>query len=101
MFVAVRSDRNARDVLHHEVWPPFRRGSRIEDLGDCGMFHQRQRLPLRIEARYHLAGVHPGLNQLESHAPSWLTLLRQPHLSHAALAELLKQPIWPEGDFCY
>src|SRR5229473_167745 len=87
MFVAVSSDRNARHVLHHKVRPPFWCGSRIEDLCDCRMIHQRQRLPLRLEARHHLTGVHPGFDHLERHAPSHrLTLLGQPHLSHASFA---------------
>src|SRR5207247_8699377 len=37
----------------------------VEDLGDVGMIHQRQRLPLGFEAGDHLACVHPRLDDLQ------------------------------------
>ena len=56
--VAVRVDRNPGHVLHDEVRPALGRASRVEHLGDGGVIHERQRLPLGFEARHHLLGVH-------------------------------------------
>jgi hypothetical protein len=89
MMVAVVRDRNARDVLHDEVRHTLRGGSGIQHLGDGRMIHQSQRLALGFEAHDDLAGVHAGLDQLESHPPcDRLLLFRQPHLPHAAFADL-------------
>ena len=39
----------------------------VDDLGDVGMVHQRQCLPLGFEAGDDLAGVHARLDDLEGH----------------------------------
>ena len=92
MLVAVRRDGNTGNILHHEVGPALRCRSCVEDFGDAGMVHERQRLPLGLESRYDLAGIHAGLDQLEGDAAAHgLGLLGQPHLPHPAIAELAHQ----------
>ena len=61
VVVAVLGDRNTLDQFHHEVGPARLGGPGVEDLGDVGMIHQCQGLPLGLEARDDLLGVHPGL----------------------------------------
>ena len=58
------------------------------------MIHQRQRLPLGLEARHHFARVHAGFDQLDGDAAAHgLLLLGQPDFAHAALANPLQQMI--------
>ena len=49
------------------------------------MVHHRQRLPLRLEARDDLLGVHAQLDDLERDAPADRLLLLG-HIDHAAAA---------------
>ena len=64
----------------------------VEHLGDVRVVHQRQRLPLRLEAGDDLARVHAELDDLEGHAPlDRLALLGHPHGAEAAFAELLEK----------
>ena len=49
VLVAVVGDRNAPHQFHHEVGPARFGGAGIEDPGDVGMVHHRQRLPLGLE----------------------------------------------------
>jgi hypothetical protein len=37
----------------------------VEHLGDVGVVHQGQRLPLGLEAVQHLPGIHAGLDELD------------------------------------
>ena len=48
-IVAVRGKRNSLHILHHKEWPPMLGQSAIENLGDVGMIHQGQCLPLGLE----------------------------------------------------
>ena len=58
------------------------------------MVHQRQRLPLGLEAGDDLAGVHARLDDLEGDlAADRLLLLGHVDDAHAALADLLDQPV--------
>jgi hypothetical protein len=58
------------------------------------MVHQRQRLPLGLEAGDDLARVHSHLDQLErDRAPDRLLLLGAPHLPHPALPDDLDQMV--------
>ena len=64
-FVAILGDRNAFDQLHHEVRAPGIGRAGVEDLGDIGVIHQRERLAFDPEARHNLAALHAGLDELE------------------------------------
>ena len=53
------------------------------------MIHDRQRLPLRLEALHDRLVVHPGLDQLQGDLPPHRRgLFGQPDLPHAAFAKL-------------
>jgi hypothetical protein len=55
------------------------------------MIHHRQRLPLRLEPRDDLLGVHAQLDDLERHPPSHrFGLLGHIHHPAAALADLFQ-----------
>ena len=75
VIVAVGRDGNAGDILHDEVRPSLRRGTRVEHLGDSWVVHQGQSLALGLEARHHLARVHARLDQLDGDAPANRLLL--------------------------
>jgi hypothetical protein len=61
------------------------------------MVHHGQRLPLGLEALQHLIVVNPDLDEFQRDLPpDRLTLLRQPHLSHAAFADLFDQAVRPD-----
>ena len=78
--------------LHHEVRPARLGRAGIEHLGDVRMVHQRQRLPLGLEAGDHLLRVHAELDDLERDAaPDRLALLGHPDRAEAAFADLLEQ----------
>ena len=90
--VAILGDRDALDQLHDEVGPAGVGGAGVEDLGDVGVVHQRQRLPLGLEAGDDLAGVHARLDDLERDlAADGLLLLGHVDDAHAAFADLLEQ----------
>ncbi len=56
------------------------------------MVHQRQGLPLGLEAGDDLAGVHAQLDDLQGHAPlDRLALLGRPHGAEAAFTQLLEK----------
>ncbi len=83
---------HAVDQLHDEVGPAGVRGTAIEDAGDVDMVHQRQGLPLGLEAGDDLAAVHAGLDDFEGDfALHGLGLLGHPDDAHAAFADLLQQ----------
>jgi hypothetical protein len=64
------------------------------------MIHDSQGLPLELEAREDLAGVHARLDELDRHAtPNWLRLLGNPDGSHSAFADFFQQPIAAANDF--
>ena len=66
--------------------------SAVEDAGDVGVVHQRQGLPLRLEAGDDLAGVHARFNELERNlAPHRLLLLGDEDQPHAPFADLLHE----------
>jgi hypothetical protein len=56
--------------------------------------HERQGLPLRLEAGDHLLAVHARLDHLQRHqALHGLGLLSQEDGAHAPFTELLQQPV--------
>ena len=61
------------------------------------MVHQRQSLPLGLEAGDHLAAVHPRLEDLQRHlAADRLGLFRHEDDAEAAFADLLQQLVRPD-----
>ena len=89
--IAMLRDRRPRHVLHHKVRPPLLGLPAVVNLGDTGMIHHRQGLPLGLKPRNDLRRVHPQLDDLERHpAPHRLVLLCEVHHPHPALAEHLK-----------
>ena len=69
LLIAILGNRQPGHVLHHEVWLALRRRSGVKHLGDGGMIHDRQRLPLRLEALHDRLVVHPGLDQFQRDLP--------------------------------
>ena len=66
--------------------------ARIEHFGDIGMIHQRQHLPLGLEAGDDLTAVHARLDDLQGDfALDRRCLLGHEDGSHAAHAQLLQQ----------
>ena len=58
------------------------------------MIHQRQCLPLGIEAREDRPRVHAGTDQLEGdQSPEWRLLFGEIHHAHAAFAKLADDSI--------
>ena len=67
-------------------------GPAVEHLGDVGVVHQRQGLPLGLEPGDHLPGVHARLDDLQGDlAADRLGLLGHEDDAEAALADLLQQ----------
>ena len=92
VLVAVLRDRDAPHVIHHEVGPAALGRPGVEDLGDVRVVHQGQRLPLGLEARDHLLGVHAQLDDLQGHlAADRLLLLGHVDVAEAAFADLLQE----------
>ena len=65
-----------------------------------GMAHQRERLPLELEARDDLARVHARLDDLERDAPADRhRLFGEIHLAHGAFADALEQAVGADLPF--
>ena len=87
-IVAIFRDGDAVDVLHHEKWAPVRGDVGVEDAGDVGMVHHRERLPLIGEARQDMAAVHADLDHFEGHhAADGRGLFGAVNGAHAAFAQ--------------
>ena len=67
LLVAVVGEGNAADQFHHEVGATVVGGPGIEDLRDRGVIHDRQGLPLGLEATDDPLGVHACLDDLDRH----------------------------------
>jgi hypothetical protein len=94
-LIAVVGDANAAHQFHDEERTARRRCTGIENPGDIRMIHHRQRLPLLLETRDDLTGVHAHFDDLQRHAPPHrLLLLGHPHRAEAALADFLEQFVW-------
>jgi len=62
--------------LHNEEGAACVGGAGIEDAGDVGMVHNRQRLAFGLETGDDLSRVHARLDDLQSHlASDWILLL--------------------------
>jgi hypothetical protein len=64
VLVAIVGDANAAHQLHDEVGAARLGGAGVEHLGDVGMVHHGQCLPLGLEAGDDIAGVHAKLDDL-------------------------------------
>src|SRR5947208_15668932 len=85
VLVAVISDFDALHQLHHEVRPSSLRRATVMDLGDVGMVHQRQCLPLGFKAGNDASSVHAQLDDFEGDAPTHRLLLLG-HIDNPATA---------------
>src|SRR5262249_28349420 len=66
--------------------------TRVKNLGDVWMVHQRERLAFALETGDHGFGVHAQLDDFERDtAADWFLLLGHVHDSAAPFADLLKQ----------
>ena len=91
-LITVLGDGHAADQFHYEERPAGVRRPGVEHLRDVGMVHQRQRLPLGLEAGDDLPSVHPRLDDFEGHlAPHGRGLLGHEHDAEAPFADLLQQ----------
>ena len=95
--VAELGNRLALDELHGKERPARVRGTAVEDVRDARVVHDRERLALRLEARDHLARVHPELDDLERDAPrDRRRLFGEVDRAHAAFAERPEERVWPD-----
>ena len=92
--VAVVRDGFPADEFHHEKRTSPAGDSGIEHAGDVRMIHQRERLPLGLEARDHRARVHAELDDLDRDFAAHGLRLRGP-IDHAAaaLADFFENPV--------
>ena len=66
LAIAVRAIDSPRTYSITKYGRPSRRRPRVEHLGDRRVVHQRERLPLGLEARDHLRRVHARLDDLDA-----------------------------------
>src|SRR6267142_1288538 len=92
MLIAVFRDLDPADEFHDEVWATGFGRPGIKHLGDVGVLHQRQCLPLGFKPGDHAPGVHSRLDNFQCHPPPDRLLLFG-HVNHAAsaLTNLLEQ----------
>ena len=85
-------DRHAADQFHDEIGPASIGGTGIMDLGDVGMVHHGEGLPLGLEAGNDLPRIHAGLDDLQSHlAAHGIGLQGDIDNAHAAFANLFRE----------
>src|SRR5205814_8880339 len=94
MLVAIVGNPRAAHQFHDEERPaPFSR-SGIEDSGDIWMVHQRQSLPLRLEAGDDLFGLHPEFEYLQGNpAADGFGLFSHIYDPAPTLADFLQEPV--------
>src|SRR6266581_398505 len=92
MFVAVFRDLDPADEFHDEVWATGFGRTCIKHLGDAGVVHQRQCLPLGFKPGDHALRVHSRLDDFQSNPPADRGLLFS-HVNHSVstLTYLLEQ----------
>ena len=94
VLIAVVRQLDTTHQLHREVGAAVLGGAGVQDLGDIGMLHHRECLPLGLEAGQDLLGVHAGLEDLQrDSAPHRLDLLGLVDDAHAAFAEHLENAV--------
>jgi len=88
VMIAIGRNRLAGNVLHHEVGAAIGSRSRIKDLRDVGMVHDRKGLALLLESGQNLAGIHAGVDDFEGDPLHHrLAALGEPDGAEAADAE--------------
>ena len=92
VLVTELGDRHPVHQLHHEVRAAGVGGAGVEDPGDVGVVHHRQRLALGLEPGDELSGVEPGLDYFERDlAPDGRLLLGHEDDAAPALADALEE----------
>jgi hypothetical protein len=92
ILIAIMGDPHASNQFHHEKRPAYLSCSGITNASDIRMIHHRQRLPFGVKARHDILGIHPQLNDFQSHAPSdWLLLLGHVHDAATAFTQFLQE----------
>src|SRR6266705_6521525 len=104
MLVAVFRDLDPADECHDEVWATGFGRPCIKHLGDVGVVHQRQCLPLAFKPGDHALRVHSRLDDFQRDPPPDRLLLFS-HVNHpaSALTYLLEQLVMAyavAGLFC-
>ena len=85
--ITVLVDRDPLYQLHHEIRQTLFGGASVENLGDVGVIHHCQRLPLGLETRDNFSIVCSALDQLQRNsAANGVLLLGHPDRSHATFA---------------
>ena len=98
VLVAVIRDANSPNQFHREKGPARISRAGVEHLGNVGMIHHGQRLPLGLEPGDHLLGVHAQLDDLERHTPAdRLGLLRDIDYTTTTFTDPLQQLVPSEG----
>src|SRR5208282_997550 len=88
VLIAILRDRQPWHIFHDEVRLTLRREAGPEYLGDEGVIHDSERLPLRLEPMHDRLVVHARLDEFQGHGPAHRCgLLSEPHLPHTAFAE--------------
>src|ERR1700730_9091042 len=87
LTVAIIGDGDARDVLHHKIGATIRSGTSVENFGNGGMIHHRQRLPFPFKALHRSGIVSAWAKQLDSNlATNRRFLFGEPDLAHTTLS---------------
>ena len=96
-LIAELRNRDAFDQFHHEVRTASAGRTGVQDLGDVRVVHERQGLPLLLEAGDDACRVHAGFDDLQGHAAfDRMFLLAHVDRAHATFAELLQQLVRPK-----
>ena len=98
MLVAIVGERNALDQFHDEEGSAGLGRPGVEDLGDVGVVHQGQGLPLGLEPGQDGLRIHPGLISLRATRRfTGCNLLGEIDASHAPFANLFAELV-PAAD---
>src|SRR4030088_57413 len=90
-------EREAIDVLHHEVWKAGICRAPIKQSGDIGVLQSCQCLPLAPGAGHDELGVHPRAYELDCHLSGVLIVATvcEENDPHSPGTQLANQPVWP------
>jgi hypothetical protein len=92
--ITVLPDREPANELHREIRLPGVGDARVEHLGDARVVHQRQGLPLGLEARRHISRVPARTHHLHRDAAAYgAGFFGLVHRPHTAFAQELENPV--------